>query len=149
MGGPRPGGANNRQPRGGAKKQGDRVEPTHRVKDPKKVEEEEDPFAHITDSMVQQLLRLQRKEWDKTPYEPKYAPGSFAANELIHTGRELFRGDVPDVKVWGRLEKRIGVVGMHGAEGRLEVRRVLSGKDEVDNKDGVGSSDAVLNQLKK
>jgi hypothetical protein len=76
---------------------------------------------------VRHLLRLQRKEWDRTPYEPKYAPGSFAAQELIHEGRELFRGEAPPVKYWGKLEKRIGIVGMHGAEAVLKVRRVPDG----------------------
>lgn len=78
----------------------------------------------LSDSMVQQILRVQRKEWDRVPYEPKYAPGSFAANELIHTGRELFRGEAPPIKVWGRLEKTLGIVGMHGAAATLQVRRV-------------------------
>lgn len=81
----------------------------------------------LSDGMVRNLLRLQRKEWDRVPYEPKYAAGSFAANELIHEGRELMRGEVPPVKIWGRLEKRIGVVGMFGAEAKLKVRRVLDG----------------------
>lgn len=84
----------------------------------------------LNDGMVQQLLRLQRSEWDRKPYEPKYAPGSFAANQLIHAGRELFRGEAPPVKRWGMLEKRIGVVGMHNAEGRLEVRRVVDTDSE-------------------
>ncbi|KAI4953942.1 hypothetical protein J4E91_002791 [Alternaria rosae] len=81
----------------------------------------------VSDSMKQQLLRLQRKEWDRVPYEPKYAKGSFAANELIHAGRELFKGEAPPVKIWGPLERRIGVVGMFGAEATLKVRRVLDG----------------------
>lgn len=80
--------------------------------------------------MTHQLYRLQRSEWDRKPYEPKYAPGSFAANQLIHAGRELFRGESPPVKKWGMLEKRIGVVGMHGAEGRLEIRRVVDEGNE-------------------
>lgn len=84
----------------------------------------------ISDAMIQQLLRLQRKEWDRVPYEPKYAKGSFAANELIHAGRELFKGESPPVKIWGPLEKRIGVVGMFGAEAHLKVRRVLDGDAE-------------------
>ncbi|KAJ4989170.1 hypothetical protein SVAN01_05249 [Stagonosporopsis vannaccii] len=79
----------------------------------------------LNDGMVQQLLRLQRSEWDRKSYEPKYAPGSFAANQLIHAGRELCRGEAPPVKIWGMLEKRIGVVGMHGAEAHLKVRRVV------------------------
>jgi hypothetical protein len=84
----------------------------------------------LSDGMVQHLLRLQRGEWDRKPYEPKYAPGSFAANELIHAGRELFRGEAPPVKIWGMLEKRIGVVGMHNAEAHLKVRRVTDLDDE-------------------
>ncbi|KAF2132658.1 hypothetical protein P153DRAFT_333118 [Dothidotthia symphoricarpi CBS 119687] len=84
----------------------------------------------LSDGMVHHLLRLQRKEWDRVPYEPKYAPGSFAANELVHAGRELFRGEVPPVQVWGALERRIGVVGMHGAAAHLKVRRVLDGDAE-------------------
>lgn len=84
----------------------------------------------LSDGMVQHLLRLQRGEWDRKPFEPKYAPGSFAANELIHAGRELFRGEAPPVKIWGMLEKRIGVVGMHNAEAHLKVRRVTDLDDE-------------------
>ncbi|KAF1360569.1 hypothetical protein EJ07DRAFT_43860, partial [Lizonia empirigonia] len=84
----------------------------------------------LSDGMVQHLLRLQRKAWDRTPYEPKYAPGSFAANQLIHAGRELFRGEAPPVKIWGMLEKRIGVVGMHNAEAKLKIRRVTDLDDE-------------------
>ncbi|RYO30870.1 hypothetical protein AA0111_g5116 [Alternaria arborescens] len=84
----------------------------------------------VSTSMQQQLLRLQRKEWDRVPYEPKYAKGSFAANELIHAGRELFKGEAPPVKFWGPLEHRIGVVGMFGAEATLKVRRVPDGDAE-------------------
>lgn len=83
----------------------------------------------LSDGMVHHLLRLQRKEWDRKPYEPKYAQGSFAANELIHAGRELCKGDVPPVKIWGPLEKTIGVVGMFGAEAHLKVRRVGDGDE--------------------
>lgn len=90
---------------------------------------EVDPASTLSDSMVQHLLRLQRQEWDRVPYEPKYAPGSFAANQLIHEGRELFRGEIPPVKYWGKLEQRIGVVGMFGAEAHLKVRRVPDGDD--------------------
>ncbi|PVI08181.1 hypothetical protein DM02DRAFT_690672 [Periconia macrospinosa] len=89
------------------------------------------PEDHLSDGMLAHLARLQKKEWEKKPYEPKYAPGSLAANELIHLGRELFRGESPDVKVWGRLEERIGVVGMHGAEAALEVRRVVDHNDTM------------------
>jgi hypothetical protein len=81
----------------------------------------------LSDGMVHQLLRLQRKEWDRVQYEPKYTQGSFEAQKLIHEGRELFRGQAPPVKIWGRLEKRIGVVGMHGAEAHLKVTRVPDG----------------------
>ncbi|CAN9344737.1 unnamed protein product [Alternaria alternata] len=84
----------------------------------------------VSTSMQQQLLRLQRKEWDRVPYEPKYAKGSFAANELIHAGRELFKGEAAPVKFWGPLEHRIGVVGMFGAEATLKVRRVPDGDAE-------------------
>lgn len=84
----------------------------------------------ISDSMALHLLRLQRKEWDRVPYEPKYAEGSFAASELIHAGRELFKGESPPVKLWGPLEKRIGVVGMFGAEAHLKIRRVPDGDAE-------------------
>lgn len=82
----------------------------------------------LSNGMVHQLLRLQRNEWDRVPYEPKYAPGSLAAQELIHEGRELFRGEAPPVKIWGPLEKRIGVVGMFGAEAHLKVVRELDGE---------------------
>jgi hypothetical protein len=89
-----------------------------------------DPATTLSDGMVQHLLRLQRQEWDRVPYEPKYAMGSFAAQELIHEGRELFRGETPPVKIWGELEKRIGVVGMFGAEAHLKIKRVLDGDAE-------------------
>ena len=69
----------------------------------------------LSDGMVQQLLRLQRKEWDPVPYEPKYAHGSKEALDLIEAGKKLFEGEVPTVKVPGPLEKRLGIVGMHGA----------------------------------
>ena len=71
----------------------------------------------LSDGMVQQLLRLQRKEWDKIQYEPKYAHGSQAATQLIEEGKAFFEGEKPPpkVRVWTRLEKRIGIVGMHGA----------------------------------
>ena len=99
--------------------------------DGKKMEVEEVRPEHVlSDGMVHQLLRLQRKEWDRTPYEPKYAPGSFAANQLLHAGREFFRGEPPPVKKWGPLEKMIGVVGMHNAEAHLKVRRVTDLDDE-------------------
>jgi hypothetical protein len=83
----------------------------------------------LSDGMVQHLLRLQRREWDRVPYEPKYKQGSLAANELIHEGRELFRGEIPPVKYWGPLEKAIGVVGMFGAEAHLRVKRVPDGDE--------------------
>ena len=88
-----------------------------------------DPSTTLSDGMVHHLLRLQRKEWDRVPYEPKYAMGSLAANQLIHEGRELFRGESAPVKIWGRLEKRIGVVGMFGAEAHLKIRRVPDGDE--------------------
>jgi hypothetical protein len=88
-----------------------------------------DPSMTLSDGMVHHLLRLQRKEWDRVPYEPKYALGSLAANQLIHEGRELFRGESAPVKIWGPLEKRIGVVGMFGAEAHLKVRRVPDGDE--------------------
>ncbi|KAI8940260.1 hypothetical protein NX059_003962 [Plenodomus lindquistii] len=84
----------------------------------------------LSDGMVHNLLRLQRKEWDRVQYEPKYYKGSFAANELIHAGRELFKGESNPIKVWGPLEKQIGVVGMFGAEATLKIRRVGDGDEE-------------------
>lgn len=80
-------------------------------------------------TLMQTLYRMQRNQWDRKPYEPKYAPGSFAANELIYAGRELFKGEAPPVKVWGRLERTLNIVGMHGAASHLKVRRVLDGDD--------------------
>jgi hypothetical protein len=88
-----------------------------------------DAATTLSDGMVHHLLRLQRKEWDRVSYEPKYAQGSFAANQLIHEGRELFRGEAIPVKYWGPLEKRIGVVGMFGAEAHLKIRRVPDGDE--------------------
>lgn len=81
----------------------------------------------IDNYTFQALYRQQRNQWDRKPYEPKYAPGSFAANELIHAGRELFRGEAPPVKIWGKLERTLNIVGMHNAEAHLKVRRVLDG----------------------
>ena len=69
----------------------------------------------LSDGMVQHLLRLQRKEWDDMPYEPKYAHGSEAAKELVTLGKSLFEGEKPEIKKPGKLEKRLGIVGMHGA----------------------------------
>lgn len=83
----------------------------------------------LSDGMIHHLLRLQRKEWDRVPYEPTYKHGSLAAQQLIHEGRELFRGESPPVKIWGRLEERIGLVGMHNAEAHLKVKRVPDGDD--------------------
>lgn len=83
----------------------------------------------IEESLMQTLYRMQRNQWDRKPYEPKYAAGSFAANELIHAGRELFRGEAPPVKIWGKLERTLNIVGMHGAEAHLQVRRVPDGDD--------------------
>ncbi|KAJ4372178.1 hypothetical protein N0V83_003951 [Neocucurbitaria cava] len=90
-----------------------------------------DPATTLSDGMVHHLLRLQRKEWDRKSYEPKYAKGSLAANELIHAGRELFKGESSPIKTWGPLEKRIGVVGMFGAEAKLKIRRVGDGDAEA------------------
>lgn len=83
----------------------------------------------LSDGMIHHLLRLQRKEWDRVPYEPTYKYGSLAAQQLIHEGKELFRGESPPVKIWSRLEERIGLVGMHNAEAHLKVRRVPDGDD--------------------
>ncbi|KAF2875041.1 hypothetical protein BDV95DRAFT_487073 [Massariosphaeria phaeospora] len=69
----------------------------------------------LSDGMVQQLLRLQNKEWERKPYEPRYGLGSPAVAELLEEGKKLFEGEVKKEKAWGRLEKRIGIVGMHGA----------------------------------
>jgi hypothetical protein len=101
----------------------------------------------LSDGMVQHLLRLQRKEWDRVPYEPKYAPGSFAANELIHAGRELFRGEAPPVKVWGHLEKKLNIVGMHGAAAHLQVRRmpveVMTASSEIKMMEQLGINERL------
>ncbi|KAH6637989.1 hypothetical protein C7974DRAFT_422931 [Boeremia exigua] len=84
----------------------------------------------LSDGMVRHLLRMQRSEWDRKAYVPKYAPGSLAANRLIHAGRELMRGESAPIKIWGALERRIGVVGMHGAEAHLKIRRVPMENDD-------------------
>ncbi|KAF2739281.1 hypothetical protein EJ04DRAFT_484882 [Polyplosphaeria fusca] len=69
----------------------------------------------LSDATVQHLLRLQRKEWDRVPYEPKYAHGSPAAMELIEAGKKLFEGEKPVVKKGpSRLERKIGIAGMYG-----------------------------------
>lgn len=69
----------------------------------------------LSDGMVKQLLRLQRKEWDPVKYEPKYTHGSPAALQLLEAGKKLFEGEKPVVKKPGKLERRIGIIGMHGA----------------------------------
>ncbi|KAF1999547.1 hypothetical protein P154DRAFT_620967 [Amniculicola lignicola CBS 123094] len=83
---------------------------------PKKNKEDVSIEDTLSDGMVQQLYRLQRKEWDKVPYEPKYKHGSSEARELVETGKLLFAGEVPKVKSRQELmlERRIGIVGMHG-----------------------------------
>jgi hypothetical protein len=68
----------------------------------------------LSDGMVKQLMRLQMKEWEKRTYEPKYAHGSPAALDLIEQGKQLCAGEVRTKKVPGRLERVIGVAGMHG-----------------------------------
>ena len=108
----------------GPKKREGKGGPRKKGVDPSRMGQNTTVDQGLSDGMVQHLLRLQRKEWDRVPYEPKYAQGSFAANELIHAGRELFRGEAPPVKVWGHLEKKLNVVGMHGAAANLQVRRV-------------------------
>lgn len=113
------GGSAKRERGGGAASAGDAPKVDHDTVEPNEIEQ----------SMMQTLYRMQRNMWDRKPYEPKYAPGSFAANELIHTGRELFRGEAPPIKVWGKLEKTLNIVGMHGAASHLKVRRVLDGDD--------------------
>ena len=73
--------------------------------------------SKLNDGMVLNLLRLQRNEWDRTPYEPQYGAESDKAKELIERGKKLFEGEKPKPKVreWGKLERTIGIVGMHGA----------------------------------
>lgn len=111
---------------GGRKESGPKKRERKSSNDDEKMPDQKDATIEmsLSDGEVMNLARIQRKQWDRFAYEPKYAPGSFEANELIHAGRELFRGEVPPVKIWGMLEKRIGVVGMHNAEAHLKVRRV-------------------------
>ena len=74
----------------------------------------------LSDAMVQHLLRLQRKEWDRVAYEPMYAQRqegelSPAALELIEAGKKLFQGEPPKaLSEPGRLERRLQIAGMHG-----------------------------------
>lgn len=84
----------------------------------------------LDNATMSALFRMQRNMWDRKKYEPKYATGSLEANQLIHVGRELFKGEAPPVKIWGRAEKTLGVVGMHGAAAHLQVRRVPDGDDK-------------------
>ena len=77
-------------------------------------EENETLENKISDGMAQHLLRLQRKEWDKVPYEPKYTKGSKALEDIIATGKTLFNGQVPRVKETSRLDKVLGIAGRHG-----------------------------------
>ncbi|ORY08852.1 hypothetical protein BCR34DRAFT_387640 [Clohesyomyces aquaticus] len=69
----------------------------------------------LSDGMVQQLLRLQRQEWDRVPYKPMYTKGSPAIAELIKSSKEIFKGEVPQKKMPGRLEYVLGIQHMHGA----------------------------------
>ncbi|KAF2013190.1 hypothetical protein BU24DRAFT_452141 [Aaosphaeria arxii CBS 175.79] len=69
----------------------------------------------LPEGMVQHLLRLQRKEWDRTPYQPKYTKDSKAALDLIENGKKLFQGESPLKKEPSKIDKRLGIVGMHGA----------------------------------
>jgi hypothetical protein len=158
-GGPNRGGPNLRGrsggqggPRGGGREQG----PKKREKNKDGEESAQpttladiDPATTLSDGMVHHLLRLQRKEWDRVPYEPKYAQGSFATQELIHEGRELFRGEVPPVKYWGKLEQRIGVVGMFGAEAHLKVRRVPDGDEAPFGQEETLEVEATTEEKKK
>ncbi|KAF2662845.1 hypothetical protein K491DRAFT_709505 [Lophiostoma macrostomum CBS 122681] len=71
--------------------------------------------ATLNDGMVRNLLRLQRLEWDRVPYEPKYGQGSKAALDLVEEGKMMFAGQPPKTKKEpSRLHRTIGVVGMHG-----------------------------------
>lgn len=72
----------------------------------------------LTDGMVQQLLRLQRKQWDRVPYEPIYSSKE-KLDELVALGGSLFKGEEPArLKVKSkedrRFERVIGIQNMHG-----------------------------------
>lgn len=136
--GPRRGGPNNRGDRGPKKREKTKSSGSA----PQRTTIAEiNPATTLSDGMVHHLLRLQRKEWDRVPYEPKYTPGSLAANELIYAGRELFKGESPPVKIWGPLEKEIGVVGMFGAEAHLKIRRVPDGDAEAFGHEMLGTEE--------
>ncbi|KAH7123778.1 hypothetical protein B0J11DRAFT_529868 [Dendryphion nanum] len=116
---PRPGpprsGAGKRSP-SGAKLAG---QPKRRSKEQNESTREEHeqlvPGENLSDGMVQHLLRLQRKEWDRVPYEPIYSHGSKAAADLITAGKKLFEGEIPqEAKKPGRLERILGIAGRHG-----------------------------------
>ena len=69
----------------------------------------------LTDGMVAHLLRLQKKEWDRIPYEPMYYKDSPAIKDVVELGNTLFQGEEPRRKKAGRLEWTLGIQNMHGA----------------------------------
>lgn len=126
--GSRPDGPNLRGRRGPGSKGPGGAGPKMRGKNARaqgaKREGEEDGLEKVedtlSDGMVMQMMRLQRKMWDRKAYEPIYAPGSKAAIGLLEEGKKLFEGEVrfdkkAEGRKWTKLERRIGVVGMHGA----------------------------------
>ncbi|KAF2186907.1 hypothetical protein K469DRAFT_629639 [Zopfia rhizophila CBS 207.26] len=109
--GPRPTRTVNRGTESGPK----RRERKKESEGPMSVQKEDKIEDRLSDGMVQQLLRLQRKEWDRVSYEPMYSPGSKAATELLEAGKKLFEGEFPTKKKPGRLEHVLGIQNMHGA----------------------------------
>jgi hypothetical protein len=68
--------------------------------------------------MMQQLLRLQRKQWDRVPYQPIYSSKE-KLDELVALGNTLFKGEDPEkakqkTKQERKLEHVIGIHNMHG-----------------------------------
>jgi len=55
--------------------------------------------------MIQQLLLLQRKEWDRQTYEPIYAKKE-NLGELVSIGNSLFKGENPKPKEKTKLDKK-------------------------------------------
>jgi hypothetical protein len=56
---------------------------------------------------------------------------------------------VPPVKYWGKLEQRIGVVGMFGAEAHLKVRRVPDGDEAPFGQEETLEVEATTEEKKK
>ncbi|KAF2197235.1 hypothetical protein GQ43DRAFT_444417 [Delitschia confertaspora ATCC 74209] len=84
---------------------------------PKQEEESKEDKVEddLNNGMVQTLLRLQRKEWDRSTYQPIYSSKE-KLDELVDIGNTLFKGEKPEKeKKKTRLDYVLGIQNMHGA----------------------------------